>query len=344
MLRLPSLSRSLGFRLRCSVMVSSLLAAGLTLSVTAFAADASKQPAGTSKSSAAPAKPAATPAPAADPNDPVVIRINGGETVIHRSDVVALQKSLGPQVASLPLDQFYQKAADRLIAVNLLGDAAKQAKLDAEPGVKKELENAKENILANAYVAHLQESGATDDQLKALYDKTIKDEPGKPEVHARHILVKTEEEAKAIIAELDKGGDFAKLADEKTTDKGGNGGDLGWFNKDQMVPEFSEAAFKLAKGEYTKEPVKTQFGWHVIKVEDTRISSPPTFDEVKDKLKSQLAVSLFQDKLKELKAKAKIEQFALDGSPLPPPAPPAPAPAPGAAPAPAPAAPGAPAK
>jgi peptidyl-prolyl cis-trans isomerase C len=312
-------------------MASSLLAAGLALSVTAFAADASKQPAGAAKQPAAQSKPAAAPA-AADPNDPVVIRINGGEIQIHRSDIVALQKSLGPQVASLPLDQFYQKAADRLIAVNLLGEAAKQAKLDADPAVKKELDNAKENILANAYVAHLQQTGASDEQLKALYDKTVKDEPGKPEVHARHILVKTEDEAKAIIAELDKGGDFAKLADEKSTDKGGNGGDLGWFNKDQMVPEFSEAAFKLAKGEYTKAPVKTQFGYHVIKVEDTRISAPPTFDEAKEKLKSQLAVQLFQDKLKELKSKAKIEQFALDGSPLPPPAPPTP-PTPAAAPA-----------
>jgi peptidyl-prolyl cis-trans isomerase C len=253
------------------------------------------------------------PAPAADP---VVLKINGSD--IHRSDIVALQKSLGQQAAGMPLDQFYDKVSDRLIATKLLGDAAKAAKLDNDPEVKTELDKAKEQILTRVYVNHLQTKAGTDEAAKAIYDKTIKTEAGKPEIHARHILVKTEDEAKAIIAELDKGGDFAKLADEKSTDKGGNGGDLGWFGKEQMVPEFSEAAFKLTtKGEYTKTPVKSQFGFHVIKLEDTRIAPPPSFEEAKDKLKAQAANDSIDAKVKELRGKAKIEQFALDGSPLP---------------------------
>jgi peptidyl-prolyl cis-trans isomerase C len=256
--------------------------------------------------------------------DPVVLKINGTE--IRKSRIADLQKGLGPQAANLPLDEFYKRVSDRLIVNTLLSDAAKQAKLDNDPEVKAQLDKAKEQIVTQVFVEHLRAKVATDEALKALYDKTAKNDAGKPEVHARHILVKTEDEAKAIIADLDKGGDFAKIADEKSTDKGGNGGDLGWFGKDQMVPEFSEAAFKLNKGEYSKTPVKSQFGYHIIKIEDTRISAPPTFDEAKGKLKAELENGAVEDKVKELRVKAKIEQFALDGSPLPA-APAAPAPA-----------------
>jgi len=273
------------------------------------------------------AQAAEAPKQSAPAADPVVLKINGSD--IHRSDIIALQKSIGQQAAGMPLDQFYDRVTERLIATKLLGDAAKAAKLDNDPEVKTELDKAKEQILTRVYVNHLQAKAATDEAAKALYDKTIKTQAGKPEIHARHILVKTEDEAKAIIAELDKGGDFAKLADEKSTDKGGNGGDLGWFAKEQMVPEFSEAAFKLTtKGEYTKTPVKSQFGFHIIKLEDTRISPPPSFDEAKDKLKGEVANEAIDAKVKELRGKAKIEQFALDGSPLPATATPASAPAP----------------
>jgi peptidyl-prolyl cis-trans isomerase C len=260
--------------------------------------------------------------------DPVVLKVDGAE--VHRSEIVAIQKNLGPRAANIPLDQFYQRIADKLISQKLLAAAAKAAKLDNDAEVKADLEKAKEQIVTNVYVTHLQAKAETDEALKALYDKTVKSQPGKPEIHARHILVATEEEAKAIIDELDKGGDFAKLADEKSTDKGGNGGDLGWFPKDQMVPEFSEAAFKLAKGEYTKTPVKSQFGWHVIKVEDTRVSQPPSFEEAKDKLKTEVANEAVEARVKELRAKAKVEVYQLDGSPMPPPsaAPPPGAPAP----------------
>jgi peptidyl-prolyl cis-trans isomerase C len=273
------------------------------------------------------AEAADAPKSAAAAGDPVVMKINNTE--IRKSRIVDLQKGLGQQAASIPLDDFYKRISDRLVVNTLLADAAKAAKLDSDPEVKAQMEKAREQIVTQVFVEHLRATAVSDEKLKALYDKTVKNEAGKPEIHARHILVKTEDEAKAIIADLEKGGDFAKIADEKSTDKGGNGGDLGWFGKDQMVPEFSEAAFKLQKGEHTKTPVKSQFGYHVIEVLDTRVSAPPTFDEDKPKLRAQLENQAIEAKVAELRGKAKIEQFALDGSPLPPPAAaPASAPAP----------------
>ena len=129
----------------------------------------------------------------------------------------------------------------------------------------------------------------TDEAMHKVYDEAVKQMSQEQEVHARHILVATEDEAKAIIAELEKGADFAKLAKEKSKDPGAaEGGDLGWFTKDQMVPEFAEVAFKLDKGQLS-DPVHTQFGWHIILVEDKRTKPVPTFDEVKGQLQSYVA-------------------------------------------------------
>ncbi len=138
----------------------------------------------------------------------------------------------------------------------------------------------------------LQDAGqaaVTDDAMHKVYDEAVKQMANEQEVHARHILVPTEDEAKAIEAELKKGADFATLAKEKSKDPGAaEGGDLGYFTKDQMVPEFAEVAFKLDKGQIS-DPVKTQFGWHIIKVEDKRTKPTPTFDEVKSQIQTYVA-------------------------------------------------------
>jgi peptidyl-prolyl cis-trans isomerase C len=302
--RLPSPAKSLR---------PALIAMLLALPLTAYAADAAKQPAAAKSSSAS-------------SSDPVVIKVNGTE--VHRSEIVELQKSLGQQAAGMPLGEFYQRVADRLIVNTLLTDAAKSAKLDSDPEVKAKLAKALEQIETQVWVNRVEAKAASDEAVKALYEKTIKNNPDKQELRARHILVKTEDEAKAVVAELDKGGDFAKLADEKSIEQGKNGGELGWFDKSKMVPEFSEAAFKLKKGEYSKTPVKSQFGWHVIMVEDMRT---PSFEDSAPALREQLGKQAVEEKLKDLEGKAKVERFALDGSPLPPPAP-APAPAPAAGP------------
>jgi peptidyl-prolyl cis-trans isomerase C len=158
--------------------------------------------------------------------------------------------------------------------------------------------------------------GATDAKLHEQYDKFLKEQPAKEEVSARHILVPSEDEAKAVIAELNKGADFATLAKQKSTDPAKDtGGDLGFFSRDAMVPEFADAAFKLGKGEYTKTPVHTQFGWHVIKVDDRRTAAPPSFEESKDELTSEVARDIITAKLKALRDGAKVETFPFDGSP-----------------------------
>ena len=229
--------------------------------------------------------PSPTPAPAAKKEapgkdapaaaDPVIARVNGA--VIHRSDLDALRANLPPQVAQQDPNQLYPKLLDQLIALDLAAEAARKAKVQDQPHVKQMLAFNENELLANAYLADLARKDVTEAKLKERYDQYIKTSAPHEEVHARHILVPTEEEAKQIIDQLKKGADFAKLASEKTTDPAGktSGGDLGYFGEKDMVPEFAQAAFALKPGEFTQTPVKTQFGWHVIKVEDRRQAKPP---------------------------------------------------------------------
>jgi peptidyl-prolyl cis-trans isomerase C len=255
---------------------------------------------------AAPAQPAA--------DDPVVARVNGAE--YHKSDIVAMQRTLPPQIQQMPIEQIYPALVDQLVNGTLIVEAGRADKVDQDPALKKRLARYEDQLIQEAYITREVEKASTDAKLRAKYADFVKSNPGKEEVSARHILVATEAEAKAVIAELQKGGDFAVIAKAKSKDPGSqNGGDLGYFGREDMVPEFADVAFKLKKGEYTKEPVKTQFGWHVIKVEDKRTSAPPSFDEAKEELTDSVARDVINDKVKELRDKAKVETFALDGSP-----------------------------
>jgi peptidyl-prolyl cis-trans isomerase C len=281
----------------------------LALSLALLAAPAWAQTA------AKPAKPAA--------GDPVVARVNG--TDLHRSDVVEAIRGLPPQVQQQPLDRLYPALLDQMVGTMLVSQAGRKSKLQDDPEVKKRLALVQDQIIADAYVQRLLQKQVTDQKLHARYDKFVKDAPPREEVNARHILLANEADAKAVIDQLKKGGDFAALASEKSTDPAGktSGGDLGWFTKEQMVPEFADAAFKLKKGEITETPVKTQFGWHVIKLEDRRAAKALAFEQVKPQLADEIARDLIGEKMKELRTTAKIEVFNADGS------------KPGAAPAPA---------
>lgn len=265
-----------------------------------------------------PAPTAAKPAPgSAGTDDPVVARVNGAE--LHRSDVVAAQKSLPPQVQQMPLEQIYTPLVDQLVTAMLITEAGRKEKLADDPEVKKRMARAEDRAIQEVYINHVVEQAATDAALHKQYEQFVKEHPPKEEVRARHILLASEADAKAVIAELDKGADFATLAKERSTDPAkDNGGDLGYFAQGEMVPEFTEAAFKLKKGEYTKEPVQSKFGWHVIKVEDRRMGAPPSFEESKEQLTDDVARQVIASKIKELRGAAKIETFAADGSPLPP--------------------------
>jgi peptidyl-prolyl cis-trans isomerase C len=250
-------------------------------------------------------------APAKPADDPVVARVNGKE--LHRSEVETVQRSMaaqGQQPASPEV------LLDRMISGMLIADAGRKAKLADDPEVKKKTAEFQDRVIQQVYINRAVEAGATDAKLHEQYDKFLKEQPAKEEVSARHILVPSEDEAKAVIAELNKGADFATLAKQKSTDPAKDtGGDLGFFSRDAMVPEFADAAFKLGKGEYTKTPVHTQFGWHVIKVDDRRTAAPPSFEESKDELTSEVARDIITAKLKALRDGAKVETFPFDGSP-----------------------------
>ncbi|MFA5040768.1 MAG: peptidylprolyl isomerase, partial [Bdellovibrionales bacterium] len=159
----------------------------------------------------------------------------------------------------------------------------------------------------------------TEAKIKERYDLLSAKYKPQDEVRARHILLKTEDDANAVIKQLKDGADFAKLAEEKSKDTGSvkQGGDLGYFVHDAMVKTFADAAFNMKTGEISEKPVKTEFGYHVIKIEDRRKSSPPPIAEVKDQIANQLGQEMTNDQVKELTSKAKIEKFNIDGSPMP---------------------------
>lgn len=257
--------------------------------------------------------PAAQAAPA---GDPVIARVNG--EVVHRSDLDIQLRNAPPQIQQQPFDKIYPALLNSMINTALLEQASKKAKIDQNPQVKQEIAATQTQMLVNAYVASLARSQITEAKLRQAYDQYAKEAPKTEEVHARHILVSSEQEAKDIIDQLKKGADFATLAKDKTTDPSGksNGGDLGYFSKQDMVPEFADAAFAMKPGEISQTPVKTQFGWHVIKVEDKRPGKAGTYEQVAPEIQNQMVQQIVANKLQELRGQAKIEAFAPDGKPL----------------------------
>ncbi len=267
------------------------------------------------------AKKQAAPAAEANSGDPVVARVNGDP--IYRSDVQAVLQQIipaGKQPSPEDLQKLYPRLIDDLISRKLAFQEAMREKLQDKPEVHHAIMNAEQQVLVQAFFGEVGKPAVTEENMKKAYDEAVKVTPPQDEVHARHILVKTEDEAKDIIKQLDGGADFAKLAKEKSTDKGNaqDGGDLGYFTKGSMDPAFSDAAFALQPGTYTKTPVKTSFGYHVIQVLDKRPAKMPTFDEAKPQLESQLAQRAIQVKLKSIAEKSKIEVFNPDGSPITP--------------------------
>jgi peptidyl-prolyl cis-trans isomerase C len=266
-----------------------------------------------------PAAPPTAGAPAQSPLPPpntVVARVDGTELLL--SDVEAAQQSLPPQAQKLPLEQIYPVLLERLVDGALITEAGRKEHLEQDPELQVQLKRYEDRLIQEAYLNRAIKAAESEGELKARYETLAKDKAGQEEVHAQHILVKTEDEAKSVIAELDKGADFGELAKKYSTDSSASsGGDLGYFGHDDMVKEFADAAFALPKGQYSKTPVKTKFGWHVIKVEDRRAGKPPSFEEAREQLSRDLAHEIIEAKLQDLRGAAKIEEFGLDGKPLP---------------------------
>ena len=245
-------------------------------------------------------------------NDPVVAKVNGTE--IRQSDLNAAEEDIGqnlpPMAPEAKRDYLITYVTDMVI----LAKAAEAKKIGDSADFKRKLDIARNKLLMEGLLTAEAKSAVTDEAMKKVYAEATKQMGEEKEVHARHILVEKEDEAKAILADLKKGGDFVAIAKEKSKDPGSKetGGDLGYFTKDQMVPEFADAAFKLDKGQLS-DPIKTQFGWHVLKVEDKRNRPVPEFEKVKDQVETFVVRRAQADLVTKLRAEAKVEK-------IPPPA------------------------
>lgn len=252
--------------------------------------------------------------------DPVVAKI-GGEDV-KRSEVFAFIATLPEQVRQqMPLETLFPLALDQVLNNRIIGEKADAAKLEADPEVSKLVDQARDNIVRNVYIERELTKAVSQKDLLKAYETMLEGFDRVEEVHARHILVKDEATARDIIAKLDSGTSFEELAKQSTDSATAvNGGDLGFFAKGDMIPEFSEAAFKLAPGAYTKEPVKSQFGYHIIKVEAKRPRPEPKFEDVKPQLEAQLRRDKLNAMLESWQKAASIQKFDINGDPVAAPA------------------------
>jgi peptidyl-prolyl cis-trans isomerase C len=258
-------------------------------------------------SAAQPEAPAAAPAQATPP-DPkeVVATINGNP--ITRQDVIDSAANLPPQYQA-QIESIFPQLLNRLIGFQLVSEKGRAEGLADDAEVKKLVKQFEDEAIRQVYFSNYVKKAVTDDAIKAVYDADLAAHPPQPEIRAAHILVKTEDEAKALIDQISKGADFAQLAKDKSIDtqSGKDGGELGWFSKDTMVKEFSDAAFSMQRGDVSKTPVKSQFGWHIIKIEDSRMQIPPTLDQRKDEIRGALAQEAAHKLVQDLINGAKVD-------------------------------------
>jgi peptidyl-prolyl cis-trans isomerase C len=246
-------------------------------------------------------------------DNPVLARVNGID--IHQSDLAFAEEEIGSNMPQMPPEQKRDYLITYLTDVVVVSQAAEKQKIDQRDDVKARLAFDRNRVLMEAMLSDTGKAALTDDAMHKVYDEAVKQVPAEEEVHARHILVASEDEAKAIEDQLKKGADFAELAKQKSKDPGAaDGGDLGYFTKDQMVPELADAAFKLDKGQIS-DPIHTQFGWHVIKVEDKRTKPTPTFDQVKAQLANYVEHRAQAEMVDNLRKNATIERLDKPAAP-----------------------------
>lgn len=244
--------------------------------------------------------------PKAHAEDKTIAMVNGH--AITEADLSLAQAVIGNQIANLPEGSRRRVLVEFMIENQLFADAANAENLGSGPDFEKRLSFWRTHALRDAYVDNVIKASIGLEAARKIYEDKVKELPPEEQVEARHILVASEAEAKKLIEKINSGEDFAKLAKENSGDAGSKekGGMVGFFGKGQMVPPFEEAAFALKKGEVSK-PVQSQFGWHVIKVEDRRVKPAPTFEDVKDQLIGSMVQSKAQDSVTKLRAAAKID-------------------------------------
>jgi peptidyl-prolyl cis-trans isomerase C len=263
------------------------------------------------------ARPPAAAVPPSQQGNAIVATVNGDP--IRISDISAAAAALPPEVRQqVPENVIFGKLLDQLVSKKALVIEARKEGLDKDPAVQRQMAAAADQVLQVAILQKEVLPKINEEAIKALYDKDVAGKPPETEVHARHILVDSEAKAKDVIAQLKAGAKFEELAKKYGDPKDAatqQGGDLGFFKKGDMLPEFSDVAFKLKPGEYTQTPVKTRYGWHVIQVLETRTAPPPTYEQVHDELKQKLQKQDVEAAVLQARSQVKIVQYNPDGTP-----------------------------
>jgi len=253
------------------------------------------------------------------PGNPVVARVGGEE--IKRADVISFVQTLPEQTRELPPQKLFPLALDQVINARIVAEKTKDVDVSSDPEYKKQLDVVKKQLTQRIYVENKMKEKLTDERLRSAYDQYVANFPKVEEVRAAHILIKGDDSVKAkaeeVLGKLNSGEDFAALAKEYSDDNSAeNGGDLGYFLKTDVVPEFGDSAFALQPGETTTELVKTQFGYHIIKVVDKRMREPVDYDTAKPLLEAQLRQVAFEELMSQWRKDAKVERFDINGEPL----------------------------
>jgi peptidyl-prolyl cis-trans isomerase C len=253
-----------------------------------------------------------TPAQAQTTADPVVAKVDGTE--IRQSDIALAEEELGANLPPGASDQRHEQLVAYVIDITLVAKAAEAKKVGEGKDFQQRLAFARNKLLMERMLTNEGKTAASDEAMRKVYDEAKSQMKTEEEVRARHILVETEEEANKLLAEIKGGADFAELAKQKSKDPSAaaGGGDLGYFGKEQMVPEFADVAFKMSPGQLSN-PVKSQFGWHLIKVEDKRTKPMPEFDQVKEQIETFVTRRAQAELVSKLRDSARVER--LDGKP-----------------------------
>ena len=236
----------------------------------------------------------------------VVAKVNGAE--ITEGDLRLAETEIGSQISNLPQQARRRVLIEFLIENQLVAEQAKSGEISKSAGYKERVDYWNRRSLRDAYFEDKIENKVGDAEIRAFYDKQFSNKSGDEEVKASHILVESEDTAKEVFELLAHDGDFAELAAKYSKDPGskGRGGDLGYFTRGRMVPAFEKAAFKLNVGEIS-DPVKSRFGWHIIRLEDKRKQQPPAFEQVKDRIRMVLLRQKVREVVDGLRGKAKVE-------------------------------------
>ena len=244
--------------------------------------------------------------------EPVSVATLNGET-IYLDEVMQIAEQLPEEYRRQPLDSYFGQLVDDVINTRLAAKAATADGLQNEELIIEAIRIATNRILAEAYMASEVRKDVDDAAIEAAYERFVADSDSREEISARHILVNSEEEALGLIEKLKNGADFSALAKEFSTGPSGpKGGDLGYFGRGQMVPDFEAAAFNLEIGTFSSQPVRTQFGWHVIKLEDKRIAAPATLDEMRGQIANSLSQQALARLIEEMRSDADISKRSFE--------------------------------